>query len=80
MNLNESYRLVLEYMYAQLMIQTHLQDVIGKIVWSMDPETGVLQIDDASVGVMLNDILTNVVDNPEQGRLLLSEFARTLAV
>jgi hypothetical protein len=76
--LNEAYRRMFEYNYAQLMIQTHLQDTIGQITWSTQPETGAVQIDEVSVDSMLTNLLTNVIDNPEQGMELLGEFARTM--
>jgi len=73
--LNESYRRFFELMYSELMAQTHLKDLYGKITYTWNNEEQ--QYDSDMSGVMAH-LQTQLAADPEQGKLLLSEFARSM--
>ncbi|MFH2046816.1 MAG: hypothetical protein ABIK92_16925, partial [Pseudomonadota bacterium] len=73
--LNESYRGLSEMFYAQLMFQTHLKDLYSEINYTWDDTTQTVK---AEMSAVITDIQTALASDPEQGKTLLSEFARTL--
>ena len=74
-NLKESYRLVFEYMYGMLMAQTHLLPLYEKIGIVVDDQKQEIRI---NMNPVIADLQTSLAANPEQGRELLSEFARSI--
>jgi len=66
---------VLEIMYAQLMAQTHLKDLYERVTYTWDNEKQQYNADMSSV---IAELQANLANNPEQGKQLLSEFARTV--
>jgi len=73
--INAAYREIFELMYADLMAQTHLKDLYGKISYTQDEETGKVRADFTS---LIPDLVATLDSNRSQGEQLLSEFARTL--
>lgn len=73
--LNESYRLVSEWMYAGLMAQTHLKSLYEKITYTWDEQKHEIKRDMSGV---ITELQTDLGNNPEQGKELLSEFARSM--
>jgi hypothetical protein len=73
--LGESYRAVFEMYYAELMAQTHLKDLYDKLVYTWDAEKQDVRTDFSGV---IPDLVASLNNNPEQGRQLVSEFARSL--
>ena len=73
--LNESYRKMFELWYSELMSQTHLKDLYDKITLTQDGSTGKSRPDFSSVTA---DIQTTLANDPEQGKMLLSELGRSL--
>jgi len=73
-HLNESYRLIFEGNYASLMKQTHLKDLYNTLEYTCCGETGEYQIDTSG---LITALQQNLDDDPEQGKQLLSEFARS---
>lgn len=74
-SLNESYRGLFEMFYAQLMAQTHLKDLYSEITYTWDDATQSVKADMSAV---ITDIQTALTSDPDSGKTLLSEFARTL--
>ena len=71
----ETYRELFERFYGSLMAQTHLKDLYDKITYTWDD--GKQQyITDMSGAIA--ELQTQLTNNPEQGRVLLSEFARSM--
>ncbi|MDQ7785788.1 MAG: calcium-binding protein, partial [Desulfomonilaceae bacterium] len=73
--LKEAYRLIFEMMYANLMAQTHLKELYDKLEYTWDEEKQEIRTDFTGV---IPEIVVALDDNPEQGRQLLLEFARSL--
>ena len=71
---NEAYREIFEGYYAGLMAQTHLKELYDKITctWDMGKQE---YVNDLS-GVIA-ELKTNIANNPDEGKQLLSEFARS---
>jgi len=74
-SLNESYRLLFEFNYGVLMARTHLKDLYDTIAAVWDDQKQEIRIDLSAVTV---DLQTSVANDPEMGKQLLSEFARTI--
>jgi len=68
--LNEAYRLVFEFMYGTLTAQTHLKDLYNEIILTWDYEKQEFKVD---MNGVIADLQTNITNNPEQGKQLLSE-------
>ena len=73
--LQRGYGLLAEGVYAQLLVQTHLQDLYYSIDYTLDRATLSVQPDFDRVTQKLDDALQA---DPASGRELLSEFARML--
>jgi len=73
--LKQSYHDLFEAAYAGLMAQTHLKELYGKITYTWNYDTGEYVTDMSGVIAALQSALQT---DPEQGRELLSEFARTM--
>jgi|GEM_PF-1017012 len=73
--LNDSYRLIREMTYAQLMAQTHLKGFFENIIYTWDEESKRLRGDLSNV---IGNLQAGVASNPELGKELLSEFARSI--
>lgn len=73
--LKESYRGLSEMMYSQLMAQTHLKDLYGKINYTWDDATQSVKADMSAV---IADIQNQLTINPDLGKETLGEFARTI--
>nr|MDA8124879.1 hypothetical protein [Deltaproteobacteria bacterium] len=71
----DSYNGLSEMYYAQLMSQTHLKDVYGKISYSWDETAQALKSD---VSAVITEIQTQLANNYEAGKQLLGEFTRTI--
>ena len=74
-SLDSVYHEIFEGYYAALMAQTHLKDFYDKISYSWDTEKQERTSDLSAVVASLQESLAN---NPEQGKELLSEFARSI--
>ncbi|MFC1834438.1 hypothetical protein ACFL2Q_06855 [Thermodesulfobacteriota bacterium] len=72
--LHQSYHGLFELIYSQLMSQTHLKDLFDEVWCGRCEETNGVGPDMSVVEYELNNRLAA---DPEQGRLVLSEFART---
>ncbi len=73
--LNEAYKKLYEMYYGQLMAQAHLKDLYAQIIYRWDEASGTL-IGDTSRAIAW--IETQMAADPEKGRIILSEFARSL--
>ena len=73
--LNQTYQEIFEMQYAILMAQTHLEELYDNIEYTLDDENEEIIVDFTGV---IPDIVAALDDDPEQGKELLSEFARTL--
>jgi len=74
--LNDAYRDLSEMMCGLLMFQTHLKDWWAEINLVVDDDTQhVIGVDLSAVATGLT---AHLADNPEQGRQLLGEFARSI--
>ena len=73
--LNEAYRGLAEMVYGQIMGQTQLKDLYSLITYSFDPIKQKIVFDTSSV---ITQLQTELVNNPDAGKLRLSEFSRTL--
>jgi Ca2+-binding RTX toxin-like protein len=62
-------------MYAELMAQTHLSGLYGKLSYTWDEEKQEQKVNFSSV---IPDLLAGLNTNRQEGEQLLSEFARTL--
>jgi hypothetical protein len=69
-----TYRQLFEFFYADLMAQSHLKDLYDTITYTWDDETQELEIDTSGLIAALQE---GLAANPEEGRELLSEFARS---
>lgn len=74
--LNESYRGIFETNYTLLMFQTHLRNLAEEIQLGLDPDT--YQLVNVDISAAVADIETHLTNNPEEGRQLLGEFARSV--
>jgi hypothetical protein len=74
-DLNEAYREIFEMNYAELMAQTHLKELYDKLTYTWDEENQEARTDFRDA---IPAILTELNNDPVQGKQLLSEFARTL--
>ncbi|MFH0824566.1 MAG: calcium-binding protein, partial [Pseudomonadota bacterium] len=71
----DTYRQIFEGFYADLMVQTHLKDLF-ELVWCGNcEETNTLGTD---MSVVAYELSNRLATDPEQGRVVLSEFARSL--
>lgn len=73
--LNQSYQGLSELFYAPLMAQTHFKSYYDQITYSWDSVSQSIRGDSGAVTASLQAQLTA---DPKGGRLLLSEFARTV--
>ncbi|MBM4329357.1 MAG: hypothetical protein FJ118_19610 [Deltaproteobacteria bacterium] len=73
--LNESYRVVYEMTYGQLMVQTHLAELYRNIQYVWDDQQLAMNFDLRNV---VTTIQQSIAINPEQGKQLLAEFARSV--
>ena len=73
--LNDAYRVLREMTYAQLMAQSHLKTLYDKICYSWDESTQTVKADLSEVDT---EIQTQISSVPDQGKELLTAFARTL--
>jgi len=73
--LRDSYHAVYEFFYSELMAQTHLKDLYGKLSYTQDETTGKVKADFTSI---IPDLVASLNNDRQQGEQLLSEFARTL--
>jgi len=73
--LNQSYHTVFEAAYAGLMAQTHLKDLYSRITYTWNGQTE--QYDSDMSGVVA-ELQTRLTDDPDHGKELLGEFARSL--
>ncbi|MFH1116114.1 MAG: calcium-binding protein [Pseudomonadota bacterium] len=74
-DLSESYRLLFELMYGQLMAITHLNHLYEKIEHTYDSETDEARVDLSGV---ITDIQQRLSTGHEDARQVLAEFARSL--
>jgi hypothetical protein len=74
MGRSQCYREIFEGYYGALMAQTHLKDLYDRITSTWNVEKHEYETDMNAVIVSLKETLTA---DPEQGKLLLGEFART---
>ena len=72
---NETYRQVFENFYSRLIIQTHLKDLYDKITYTWNDEEQQYYND---MNAVISELQIQLTNNPEQGRVLLSEFARSM--
>ncbi|MFC1835194.1 calcium-binding protein [Thermodesulfobacteriota bacterium] len=70
-----TYQEIFEGYYAALMAPTHLEDLYDQFTFALDDQTNEVAVDISPVVATIQESIAN---NPEQGRELLSEFARTL--
>ncbi len=73
--LKESYRGIFELMYSELMAQTKLQDLYDMIGTKLDGNTNKFVPDFSD---LVSAVEQAIAANPEHGKLLLSEFARSI--
>ncbi|MBI5568598.1 MAG: hypothetical protein HY914_01500 [Desulfomonile tiedjei] len=73
--LNESYREIFESMYGELMAQTHLKSLYDKLTYTWDEQNQEARTDFSGV---IPDLVAALDANPEHGKQVLSEFARSL--
>ncbi|MEW6141286.1 MAG: calcium-binding protein [Thermodesulfobacteriota bacterium] len=73
--LNESFRRIFEWARAELMAQTHLKGLYDKLSYAWDEERQELKTGFTDV---IPEIVAALDTDPEQGKELLSEFARSL--
>jgi trimeric autotransporter adhesin len=71
---NEAYRGIFEGYYAGLMAQTHLKDLYDKITCTWDTAKQDYINDYSGV---IDQIKASIASNPDEGKQLLSEFARS---
>jgi hypothetical protein len=70
-----TYHQIFEGYYGTLMLKTHLQNLCAKIVWTWDMDRQEYDTDVSGVVASIQQSLTN---DPDQGKLLLSEFSRSI--
>jgi hypothetical protein len=73
--LEKTYRGIFEMYYAQMIAQTHLKDLYGKITYTWDQEKNRIKGDLSQVA---SEIQQRISSNPENGKIILNEFIRTL--
>jgi len=73
--LEQSYQNLLETSYCHLMVQTHLQDLYGKITYAWNETTQTMKADLSAVTA---ELAARLASDPTQGREDLAEFARSL--
>jgi len=73
--LNKSYRQLFEAAYAGLMAQSHLKDLYSKIIYTWNDQNEGYDVD---LGGLIGELQTQLANKPEDGKQLLSEFARTM--
>jgi len=71
----EIYRKVFEHFYAALMAQTHLKSIHNRLFYTLNEQTQAFQ---PHFTLVEDHIKQTLNDDPNQGKQLLSEFARTL--
>jgi hypothetical protein len=71
---NNTYREIFEGYYGGLMAQTHLKDLYDKVVSAWDVERLEYRTDMSGV---TTELQARMAANPEEGKQLLAEFART---
>jgi len=69
-----TYREIFEIYYGNLMAQSHLKGLYDAINYSWDDQRGQFQIDTSGLVAALDQA---IADDPESGKELLSEFARS---
>lgn len=75
--LNESYRQLFELWYAELMAQSHLKDLYDKISVTVTEVNG-RERPKPDFSAVIAELQATLVNDPDQGKELLSEFARSL--
>ncbi|MEW6141434.1 MAG: hypothetical protein AB1733_24690, partial [Thermodesulfobacteriota bacterium] len=70
----ETYRKLFEFFYGNLMSQTHLKDLYQAITYTWNQQNNDYEIDTDGLIAALQNALSA---DPEKGKELLSEFART---
>ncbi|KAF0215350.1 MAG: outer membrane adhesin-like, partial [Geobacteraceae bacterium] len=73
--LNQSYQSMFEAFYAQLMAQTHLEDLYGMITYSMDYATQSVKGD---LSAVITELQNRLINDPAAGEIAIGEFTRTL--
>ncbi|MDN4617619.1 calcium-binding protein, partial [Paenibacillus sp. PsM32] len=72
--IEESYKEIEEYIYAQLMAKSHLSDLYRKIDFSWSEQTSELQGD---LQMITDDLEARLLNNYQQAKVVLGEFIRT---
>jgi hypothetical protein len=73
--LNDSYRRLSEFYYAQLMGQSHLKSLYEKITYNFDEMSENVRGDLTTV---ITELQEGLNANPDEAKQILAEFARTL--
>ncbi|MFC1836456.1 hypothetical protein ACFL2Q_17330, partial [Thermodesulfobacteriota bacterium] len=68
--LAESYRIIFEHTYAELLAQTHLEDLYTSFTVEYNPETQRVEYDGSAATAILEQ---EIAANPDQGKARLSE-------
>ncbi len=74
-SLNEAYRTLVEKVYAELMSQTHLQDLYGSVTYTFDLATRDVVY---NLSPVIAQLQSELAANPDTGKVRLGEFTRTL--